>query len=364
MAEELDEAIREHLELRTRQRRDTVAAARLAEEGDEWDFPSRPSTAAARSRPHDGATASASPRGPDGRPVDWDELERSVVEEPPPPRLADDDIFSTIPLEERRARRAAAREDRRRALRTRRIVAAVVALAVLGAIVGLLVLAVSAVFGGGGGKATQAPAADRGSAFVRSLPGKDVFPFPASTTLRRADSNDHLPKFWDDGVPCSKGCRAPGVVPGWPLQPFHSQHALRAGLNESRGTSFHHGIDIQARDGDPAYAIQPGKAHIIQATGPDSRVLVGNFIYWHIKPMVREGQQISPYTEVVGTITTGHKHLHLSEVQGGPEHYLNPLRPGGRALEPYTDTAPPVLDRPRIDSEGRALIRAFDPQSF
>jgi hypothetical protein len=199
---------------------------------------------------------------------------------------------------------------------------------------------------------------------VRSLPGKDVFPFPASNELRRADASERLPKFWDDGVPCSTGCRAPGVVPGWPLKPFHSQHALRSGLNESRVTSFHNGVDIQARDGDPAYAIQPGKAHIIQATGPDSRVLVGNFIYWHIKPAVREGQQISPYTEVVGTITAAHKHLHLSEVNGGPEHYLNPLRPGGRALEPYVDTAPPVLDRPRIDSEGRVLLRAFDPQSF
>jgi murein DD-endopeptidase MepM/ murein hydrolase activator NlpD len=351
MSEELDEAIRGHLELRRHHHGD---AAPSADDADEWDFPTQPATIAARARPRD------------GEPVDWAELDDVVVEEPAPraTRVADDDIFSSIPLEVRRARRSAAREERRRALRTRRIVAAILALAMLGAIVGLLVLAVSAVFGGGGGKAKTGAATDRGSAFVRALPGKDVFPFPASPELRRADANDRLPKYWNDDVPCSKGCRAPGVVPGWPLQPFHSQHALRAGLNESRGTSFHHGIDIQARDGDPAYAIQPGKAHIIQATGPDSRVLVGNFIYWHIKPMVREGQQISPYTEVVGTITAGHKHLHLSEVQGGPEHYLNPLRPGGRALEPYVDTAPPVLDRPRIDSEGRVLIRAFDPQSF
>src|SRR2546421_10523001 len=111
MSEELDEAIREHLELRVRERRDTVAAARLEEQGDEWDFPSRPATAAARSRPRDGA------------PVDWAELDGApVVEERAPRRrLADDDIFSAIPLEERRAPRAAAREDMRRALPTRPI---------------------------------------------------------------------------------------------------------------------------------------------------------------------------------------------------------------------------------------------------
>jgi hypothetical protein len=353
---ELDEAIREHLELRLRQRGGAGDGAPPEQERDGWESPG------------DGTPVAEAPAVSEQSPIDAGELERSAVEPPPPTtpaaiRLADDDIVSTIPLEERRARRAAAREERRRALRRRRTVALVAAVAILGALVLGLVSLVSAVFGGGGKSKTRAPT-QGGSAFVRSLPGKDVFPFPASTALRLADSDDHLPKFWSDGVPCSKGCRAPGVVPGWPLQPFHSQHALRAGLNESRGTSFHHGIDIQARDGDPAYAIQPGRAHIIQATGPDSRVLVGNFIYWHIKPAVREGQQISPYTEVVGTITTGHKHLHLSEVQGGPEHYLNPLRPGGSALEPYSDTGPPVLDRPRIDTEGRVLVRAFDTQSF
>src|SRR2546423_4431848 len=114
MSEELDEAIREHLELRVRERRDTVAAARLEEQGDEWDFPSRPATAAARSRPRDGV------------PVDWAELDGApVVEEPAPRRrLADDDdIFSSIPLEERRAPRAPPREEGRPAPPARRLVA-------------------------------------------------------------------------------------------------------------------------------------------------------------------------------------------------------------------------------------------------
>jgi hypothetical protein len=190
-----------------------------------------------------------------------------------------------------------------------------------------------------------------------------VYPFPASPQERRPGGADRLPAFWNDGARCSVGCRARGVVPGWPLKPFHSQHAIRSGLNEPRDNSFHHGIDIQAADGDQVYAIQPGRAHVIQATGPDSRVQVGNFIYWHIRPLVRDGQRIAPYGEVVGTITTGHQHLHLSEVDR-PDHYLNPLRPGGRALEPWGDTAPPVLDRPQVQADGRVLLRAFDPQSF
>jgi murein DD-endopeptidase MepM/ murein hydrolase activator NlpD len=190
-----------------------------------------------------------------------------------------------------------------------------------------------------------------------------TYPFAASPAQRRAGPADQLEAFWADGQSCSIGCRAPGVVAGWPLQPFHGQHALRAGLNEQRKTSFHHGIDIQAYDNSPVYAIQPGRAQILQATGGDSRVLVGNFIYWHIHPLVRDGQRIEPYRQVVGTITPGHGHLHLSELDSA-KRYVNPLRPGGRALEPYSDTAPPVIDRPRLSADGQVIVRAFDPQSF
>jgi hypothetical protein len=224
------------------------------------------------------------------------------------------------------------------------------------AVVAAVVALVATVVWPGGGRTQRAGAKS-------SPPGSEVFPFRASPLLRRPGAADRLPAFWSDGVPCSVGCRAPGVVPGWPLKPFHGQHAIRSGLNEPRNTSFHYGIDIQALDGDPAYAIQPGRAHIIQATGPDSRVQVGNFIYWHIHPLVREGQRVAAYREVVGTITPGHRHLHFSEVDPA-NHYLNPLRPGGRALAPWGDTAPPVLDGPQVQPDGRVLVRAFDPQSF
>src|SRR5205807_3897938 len=105
---ELDEAIREHLELR----------ARLDRAGEERAGESvrEPVTRRARREP----------------PVDWPELEPAVEYGPATPAgrtlAAEDDPFSTIPLDVRRARRTAARARRRKVLQRRRIVAAVIGL--------------------------------------------------------------------------------------------------------------------------------------------------------------------------------------------------------------------------------------------
>jgi hypothetical protein len=56
-------------------------------------------------------------------------------------------------------------------------------------------------------------------------------------------------------------------------------------------------------------------------------------------------------------------HLHLSEVTASGE-FLNPLRPGGRVLSPWHDSAAPVIGRPVVSADGRATVKAFDPQSF
>jgi hypothetical protein len=154
-----------------------------------------------------------------------------------------------------------------------------------------------------------------------------------------------------------------GAIPGWPLRPFHEQHPLRSGFDEKRDSSFHHGIDIQARDGQAVYAIQPGRAQILQATGADSRVQVGNFIYWHVVPAVAGGQFVAPYSTVVGHVMAHFGHLHLSEVDAAGA-YVNPLRPGGRVLTPYVDTARPVIGPLHLSPDGRAWIATFDPQSF
>ena len=151
----------------------------------------------------------------------------------------------------------------------------------------------------------------------------------------------------------------PGV-PGWPLKPFHRQHAIRAGINESRPANFHVGVDIEANDFQPVYAIESGVASIrYQGTG-DVNVDVGRFYYWHIKPSVRDGQRVVAYRTRIGQVLRGFAHVALSE--GTTDDYLNPLRPGG-SLRPYYDSEPPIIGVPRVFADGRVIVGAFDPQS-
>lgn len=189
-----------------------------------------------------------------------------------------------------------------------------------------------------------------------------TYPFPRSALDRAPTLFDGLAPFWVDGGSCSIGCRPAGAISGWPLEPFHEQHALRAGINEWRESGFHLGIDIQAKDYSPVYAIQSGYAHIIQSSGVDERVQVGNYIYWHVKLHVGEGEYVQAYRRSLGVVMRYVRHLHFSEVIGGA--YVNPLRPQGRALTPWVDLEPPVLGRPSLSPDGYADILAYDPQSF
>lgn len=189
----------------------------------------------------------------------------------------------------------------------------------------------------------------------------DVWPFSISQLQRPTTAADRLAPYWADGLPCSVGCTAPGAVPGWPLKPFHQQHAIRAGINELRPANFHVGVDIEARDFEPVYAIQSGIAHIRYAGSQDVNVDVGRFDYWHVQPTVAEGQWVNAYTTQLGTILYGAHHLALSE--GTPDDYLNPLRPGG-SLQPYHDHEPPIIGVPRLFTDGSAIVGAFDPQGF
>ncbi len=221
-----------------------------------------------------------------------------------------------------------------------------------------------------GPDAGEASGADFGAAppaVLARLPARGpgpaalAFPFAPPPEVR-AVAPGAQPAFWADGRSCSTGCRAPGAVLGWPVRPFHRQHALRAGLNERRLANYHIGIDIQARDGTAVYAVQPGVARVLASSGVDARVQVGRFIYWHIVPSVATGQYVVPYRTVVGRVLPTAGHLHLSEIVGG--RYLNPLRPGGRILAPWRDTAAPQIAAPQFRAGGVVLVRAFDPQSY
>jgi hypothetical protein len=189
----------------------------------------------------------------------------------------------------------------------------------------------------------------------------DIWPFSISSLQRRTTRADGLPPFWADGQSCSVGCTAPGAIAGWPLQPFHQQHAIRAGINEVRPANFHVAVDIEAHNFQNVYAIQSGVASIRYPGTGDVNVDVGNFYYWHINPTVRNGQYVTAYKTVIGRVLYGFYHVALSE--GSTDHYLNPLRPGG-SLRPYTNTEPPIIGVPRIFANGRVIVGAFGPQSF
>jgi murein DD-endopeptidase MepM/ murein hydrolase activator NlpD len=192
------------------------------------------------------------------------------------------------------------------------------------------------------------------------LPRLSTWPFPRSPDQRSARRSDHLPAFWADGRPCSVGCRPAGARTGWPLKPFHRAHPLRSGLNELRPANLHIGIDIQTTVGTPVYAIQAGTAHIAARGTSDIHVGVGNYEYWHVQPAVPEGGHVRAGA-VVGRVIFAARHLHLSEVRGGT--YLNPLRPGGRVLKPWSDHQPPIIGPPH--RAGTTVFdEVFDPQTL
>jgi murein DD-endopeptidase MepM/ murein hydrolase activator NlpD len=203
--------------------------------------------------------------------------------------------------------------------------------------------------------ATQVVVATR-----RSPPTLDVFPFAPSPANRAPARRDRLPRSFRAGG-CSTGCRPAVARRGWPIKPFFAPHPLRAGLNERRDSGFHVGIDIQARNRAPVYALTSGRAAVPQASGDDERVRVGRLEYWHLDRRVSTGDRVIAYRTVLGTIKRNFKHVHLSEIGPGGT-YLDPLRPDGRVLAPYGDSERPVIGAPQR-RRGRLVVEVFDPQS-
>ncbi len=201
----------------------------------------------------------------------------------------------------------------------------------------------------------------RGLASVDGLPG-NALPFPPNPA-DRVTRRGEVSSLYADGLPCSTGCRPYGAELGWPLAPFHRQHPIRAALNELRPRSLHVGVDIQARGGARVYAVQPGTAVVLKLSGPNARVEVGNYIYWHITPTVRTGELVTPFQMVLGTVMSGYGHIAFSELDAAGD-YVNPLRPGGTVLEPYVDRAAPVIGSPAVAADGQVVVRAYSPQTF
>jgi hypothetical protein len=130
-----------------------------------------------------------------------------------------------------------------------------------------------------------------------------------------------------------------------------------------RPESLHVAVDIQARDGARVYAVQPGVAQVLAPSGPDARIQVGNYIYWHINPKVTTGDSVTPFKTVLGTVMSGYGHMAFSEI-GADGQYANPLRPEGTVLEPYADHAVPAIGTPSVTADGQVVAPAYDPQTF
>jgi hypothetical protein len=207
----------------------------------------------------------------------------------------------------------------------------------------------------------RGPATQRAPATFAESPAFTL-PFRPDPADRRPRSGE-VPSLYAGGLPCSIGCRPADAETGWPLKPFDRQHPIRAGLNELRPQSLHVAVDIQARDGARVYAVQPGVAQVLAPDGPDARVQVGNYIYWHINPKVSTGEVVTPFKTVLGTVMSGYGHMAFSEI--GPDgQYANPLRPQGGVLRPYADHAAPVIGRPSVSRDGQVIVSAYDPQTL
>jgi hypothetical protein len=136
----------------------------------------------------------------------------------------------------------------------------------------------------------------------------------------------------------------------WPIRPFNTQHAIRGAFDDPRSLrgsvdptvdnplSFHSGVDIQAPDGTPVYAVASGFVTTTPSTVAVSSGYGTVFGYWHILPAVGSYQYVLPGS-LLGHIRPGAGHVHFAEKRFGG--YVNPLRRGG--LAPYRDAKPPVL---------------------
>ena len=144
----------------------------------------------------------------------------------------------------------------------------------------------------------------------------------------------------------------------WPLMPFDSPHPVRGYLDDPRiGTAegaqaFHIGIDISVARETPVFAAERGVVHFIDARAIAVASGARTLQYWHIAPVVRNGQYVR-YHGLLGVSLPTFNHVHLSEVLH--RRYVNPLRPG--ALTPFEDHTVPTI-RALTFSRGQRTLGA------
>jgi len=131
----------------------------------------------------------------------------------------------------------------------------------------------------------------------------------------------------------------------WPVQPSAETYTVRGGFNDLRGgeggdepPGGHFGIDLEAPDQAPVYAVVSGTiAHIAARGGISSHFDIGDYQYWHVDldPAMIKGTAVRA-GERLGTVHKGMKHVHLSERVKGCG-WVDPRRPSSPFRLPQDD---------------------------
>jgi hypothetical protein len=142
----------------------------------------------------------------------------------------------------------------------------------------------------------------------------------------------------------------------WPFRPFDQQHPIRGFFGDPRTVyfdgilsgpfdgpgvfSFHQGVDIAAPDGTPIYPVADGTIHYLGAATINLDTGDGViFQYFHIVPVVGEGEHVVTSKTILGYVQPPYGHVHITEIDG--THAVNPLQPGH--LMPYVDHTKPTI---------------------